>query len=384
MILSEFGMIDTVKIQDAIQDAIAITNRNIIKFQDFFPCRSSINEKYPYSFDHTSYHFGFWCGLVWLSYELTRDEKIKCYGQKLTKAICHTLNKQEFPDCNLGFYAIPSAGADYRFTGNPASKRAIIDATNALLQKYHSESGIICSHNRELKRDHLICLISNLINAQLLLHAYRQTGNQQYCNIAQKSIETTIQNNIRPDGKTFFRSYYHKRTRELTRIPSTTSTLSTNSGHSLRAYGWTLYGLSLLYAQTSELFYAELFETVFTYLSHHICPIDFSSYLPETNESQEESFHPSRALIALALTEMLKREELPDTTLSAYAKTASLIINDLVDCFAISPDTNNEGLLSIRNRTEGYPLRAYLDGDYFYLELLMNSVSDRHSFWHAM
>lgn len=404
MIISESSFSDTQKIKKAIDQAIIIIRRNIIKFQDCFPAEYTLNGIYKYSYgnEQSLYCHGFWCGIIWLLYEITGDVKVRCYGEKLTLSIRNILGKSGFSYSDHGFLVIPSCIAEYQFTKNSLAKETAIAAADSLLTKYNRTSSIICSFDNELEENWISCKTSNLLNIQLLFYAWQLTGNSKYHEVAQQNMDLIINHNICEDGKTYFRSYFDKGTGKFM-SHSLTYAPFLDDGTETRSYAWVLYGLAVIYSATKDAVYKEKFDKVFQYLICHADPDDI--YFRDLNACAETAcVHEQEAkrlanvrftqdpdkqfpdststvIIAGALVQMLKNKEIVS---QAYQKTASRLLNILIDRFAVNPDTNHEGLLT-GGYMLGVPLTAAtstLCGDYFYFELLLNSCFSRDSFWY--
>lgn len=390
MLIAESSLVDEQKIKKAIDHAVMIIKRNMIKFQDYFPMEYSLNGIYKYSHGtgESLYWRGFWCGMIWLLYEITGDVKVRCYGEKLTRSIHHILGKEGLSYSDHGFLMIPSCIADYKYTESSTAKETAIAAADSLLTKYSRTSNIICSFDNELNENCISCKISNLLNIQLLFYAWHLTGNSKYGEVAQQNRQLIMENNICEDGKTYFRSYFDIKSGRLL-SHSLEYEPFLDDGTETRTYAWALYGLAVIYSATKDAVYKDKFDKVFTYFISH-AESDGIYFRNLHTMGGAPCIHgqaanripdsTSTVIIAGALVQMLKNKEIVS---EAYQKTASRLLNILIDRFAVNSDTNHEGLL-----TGGYmlgvpltPATSTLCGDYFYLELLLNSCFQRDSFW---
>ena len=108
------------KLENAIDNAVTITGRNFIKFQDIIPDLYTINGIYPYHYglagqNSTQKSFrGFWPGIIWLMYELLKKDHLKCYAQKQTHQIANSIIQKNMNLSNHGFFIIPSCVPDIR------------------------------------------------------------------------------------------------------------------------------------------------------------------------------------------------------------------------------------------------------------------------------
>lgn len=371
------------KLERAVEKITVITDRNIVKFQNRFPYECTVKGRYPFAvaLDNNGWirwTNGFWGGIVWLLYEIRRDAATRYFGQKLTHFINEMLNKKIFSYSDIGFFTIPCCISDFRETQNSAARETIVTAADSLLVKYDPHLGFICSDEKELAQDLLTCNTSNLLNTQLLFHAYTFTKNTEYIDIAKKNIEKIVKDNIPDNGISCFRSYYNRKTGE--KLDPEKSSMFFNNGRiiSPRSCAWALYGLAVRYSCTKEQSYADRFDAVFNYLvSKKIEDKLYTTFFCGKNIFPDST---SSAIIAAALTEMLKNNEMRK---DKYKNECIRLLNLLVDKNSCDPSTNNEGL--IKNGflyTVSKESCSTILGDYFYFETLVNILTDRQSVWY--
>lgn len=394
--MHSFSIVNSDKLQNAVENAKSITKRNIIKFQDYMPIYCSSNGIYPYqkNFDAKDNNYnwarGFWAGIVWLLYELEPKNYIKIYGEKLTQSIQANINKRGLGHSNMGFLVIPSCIPNYRFTKSSIAKETVIMAANNLMTKYNSLNKFICYYDHELDGNVLCCIISNLINSQLLNFAYKFSGNLKYKEVAKNDVDSVIENNIALSGKTFFSEFFDKNTGRRMDGPDSLLMHSgedvpllsykTSDGFSTRAYAWALYGLAINYALTKNDYYKERFSAVFDFLELNSEKDKiYSSNFYETNRYVPDS--TSTAIIAAALSDYVKNDEITD---NKYLHALSRLANMLIEIHSVSAQTNKECLLYHGYASEnGEKTKSTLFGDYFYFEMLVNLLKERESFWYT-
>lgn len=366
----------------ALKNAEIITLRNIIKFQEAFPCSHTHDGIYRYVSKNDSdiWWHGFWCGIVWLLYELTKAEHVRCYGEHLTCGINRLLKNKGLSYSDIGFLVLPGCGSDFTLTGSTLARETVLCAADSLLTKYHPVSNIICSHDYEHQDTVLSCKISNLINVQILSFAGLLTGSTKYRKIALKNMEIIANGNIARDGRTYFYSFYDKATGILTTdcpVPHPKSV----QRHETRAYAWALYGLMLCYKATGNTLYSERFRSVYSYLFRHI---EENIIFRDTLQDGRAYDSTSTAITAAALTQMYwLTEDSPADLRTEYQKAASRLLNLLIDHYTPDPSSTWEGLLThgFIHSTPVITSESTVCGDYFYLEALMNCRNSRNSCW---
>lgn len=379
------SVIDKNKLQNAVDNALLITNRNFIKFQDIIPEFYTVNGRYQYMYSYIDRlsvldsFWGFWPGIIWLAYELTGNDCFRCYEQKLIQHLYTTLCERSMKTSNHGFHIIPCCVPGIRISQNKIAEKSIILAADSLTDTFFSLGKFICSSTEEFAGNTHCVLISNLINNRILDFAYELSGNENYLKVAETDRKTIISSNIDQNGCTYFRRYFDKNSGELLNNRGDL-TYTVDIGLTMRSYAWALYGLSINYSATKDPFYAQKFNLVFDYIKKHEQSHGFISARLSESEHSKKADSTSAAIIFAALVDFLNNDEINNDT---YADTLSKIANTLVDEYSINPSSTNEGLIS-HAYIEKVNLagESYILGDYFYLEALTSLLKKHKSFWH--
>lgn len=379
-ITSVYGITESL-LQNAIEVCIRKTDFHMMKFVERYPAEYAVNGRYGYLRDGKgSGWLGFWGGLVWLSYLMTREKRTRFYGKRLTGYICSLL-KEELIHSDLGFLVMPSCVADYRMTGSEGALAAVNMAARSLLEKYNAKSGVICSSKSENLNDLPSYKISNLLNIQVLVEANKFMGDDRFGEVAAKNLELICRNNIREDGRTGFRVLAGKDPRGV----------AVDDGET-RAYAWALYGMAVCHATTGDRKYLERFEKVFQYLqAYKKDKTYYYEYLDGTaNEGRMDS--TSAAIVAAAFTEVLQNRELyegrisgTDRWLKEWQEELGRLLNLLIFEYAAPSDGKEESILLGAEvfSGNGHRSTSTLCGDYFYMETLIRNIKTVESFWHV-
>ena len=383
-IISEYNIaLNEQKIHSAIDEVIKITRRNIIKFYRGFPTRVTENGVYNYQSDGDNsdiWWSGFWGGITWLAYESTGDYTIRCYGEKITDSVYRSIRKMGMGHNDIGMFVILTCMADYKICKNKLIKETLVEAADSLLTRYTQNHHILASFDFERDNDVLTLKISGMLNVMLLKYAYSFTGNVKYKEAFLHTVNLIIKHNILPDGKTYFNTYFDKLSGKAidTKVPYI---VWEDDGKRTRHYAWALYSLANLYSMTKNSLYAERFDKVFDYMKSLWDKGDiFHSTFK--NENPLDTISP--AIISAAITEMIRNDEIKEC--SKYAFAAAEILNRLIDDFSVKASDHAEGLLygaHLFGVTKTNNQSALL-GDYFYFEALMNSITNRQSYWYTV
>src|SRR5690554_3433477 len=92
---------------------------------------------------------GFWPGILWYSYENTRDENLLNSAKHYTE-ILEPLTRLPAYDHDLGFQLFCSYGNGYRLTGDEKYKEIVLNAADTLATLFNPKIGCILSLPREV------------------------------------------------------------------------------------------------------------------------------------------------------------------------------------------------------------------------------------------
>ena len=388
MILSEICKKNNIdlkeeKIRSAIDEVVKITRRNIIKFQGRFPTRVTQNGIYGYQKDfnvHDLWWRGFWGGIIWLAYEYTNDYKIRCYGERITESVYHSIKKSGMGHNDIGMFVILTCIADYRICHNKLAKELVVESADSLLTRYNQNNHILISFDFERDNDVLTLKISGMLNVMLLKYAYNFTGNIKYKEAFQHTVNLITRHNILSDGKTYFNTYFDKLSGKPidTRVPYI---VWEDDGKRTRSYAWALYALANLYSMTHDNFYLERFDKVFDYMKS-LCQGD-NIFHPEFSEHGPiDTVSP--AIMVGAIAEMVRNDEIPGA--GKYAEMAAYLLDILIDKYSVKAEEHAEGLLYGAHlfKVTTNDMQSVILSDYFYFEALLSSVTKRKSYWYTL
>lgn len=106
---------------------------------------------------------GFYPGILWLSYEFTKDQDILKKAEYATALVED--NKNYTHDHDIGFMIYSSYGNGYRITKNEKYKQVIIEAAKTAVKRYDPKVKSILSWAPNVARDWKFpVIIDNMIN----------------------------------------------------------------------------------------------------------------------------------------------------------------------------------------------------------------------------
>ena len=196
-------------IEQAVHQATAIVKGNLKDFTDFFQSPNTENGFY-WQTENVEWTTGFWTGVVWLAYELTKDEEFKKTGEVHVDSFLNRIQKKiDVNYHDMGFLYSLSCVAAYKLCGSEKGKEAAILAADHLLTRYRENGEFIQAWGNvgDPKDYHLI--IGCLLNLPLLLYwAAEVTEIQNILKKACKHIHTAMQY-VWEDHSTYHTYYNH-------------------------------------------------------------------------------------------------------------------------------------------------------------------------------
>jgi unsaturated chondroitin disaccharide hydrolase len=211
---------------------------------------NSANWKYV---DYKDWTCGFWPGILWMNYEITKDT--------LWKKAADTFSSQLIPlsqipviDHDLGFEIFCSYGNAYRLTKNLAYKKILLATADTLATLYNPKVGTLLSWPRNAPGIdwplHHNTIMDNMMNLELLFWASRNGGSKKLYNIAYKHAETTMKNHFRKDYSSYHVVLYDTATGK--KVKGITHQGYSDSSMWARGQAWAIYGFTMVYRETRD------------------------------------------------------------------------------------------------------------------------------------
>lgn len=176
--------------KSAIEQTLATTRLNIKRFGDQFPIVSLGDGKYHLT-DHTSWTEGFWSGILWLSYEYSKDPEIHAAAIKSVDSLKKRLEaKQGLDHHDIGFLYSLSAKARWIVDKDEDSRLLALQAADILMKRWRSAPQLFQAWGPEgddANGGRII--IDCLMNLPLLYWATQQTGDRSYADCASMQAE---------------------------------------------------------------------------------------------------------------------------------------------------------------------------------------------------
>ncbi len=323
---------------------------------------------------------GFWGGMMWQMYALTGKEFYKEIAENNEKKLDADLMDYDKLDHDNGFKWLPTAVANYRMTGNKASRNRGLLAASNLAGRYNSAGRFIRAWNNwDLENDRTgWAIIDCMMNLPLLYWASEELKDPRFTQIATGHADTARDCFVRGDG-----SVNHI----VSFDPINGGMIESFGGQGYgvgsswtRGQSWGLYGFVLSYLHTKDASYLETAQRIANYFMANIpqsglIPVDFRQ---PADVAWEDS--TAAAIAACGLIELAKLTEGRQSGL--YLNSALKMLTALTEkSFNWNEDEDN----LLTKCTAAYHDKEHefsiIYGDYYFLEALMKLVGRELFIW---
>jgi len=207
---------------------------------------------------------GFYPGCLWYLYEYSKDQKIKDDAMMMTARV--EQEKYTTNNHDVGFMLYCSFGNGLRITGEESYNEVLLTGAKSLSTRFRSNIGCIQSWGSN-KKWQCPVIIDNMMNLELLMWAFKKSGDSSYYRIAVSHADTTMKYHYRPDYSTYHVVSYDTITGKV-QVRQTAQGFSDESAWS-RGQSWGLYGYTMMYRETKLDRYLQQAEHIADFLINH-------------------------------------------------------------------------------------------------------------------
>lgn len=321
---------------------------------------------------------GFWPGILWLAYQHTGRSGYAEYAREIEEKMDVMLDGFDTLDHDVGFMWQLSAGADYRLTGNEASRRRCLKAASFLASRFHIKGSYIQAWNREPGWAIADCTM----NLALLYWASAEIGDSRFAQIADTHAQTVLDHIVRPDGSANHIVCFDMES-GVCREALGGQGSAPDSAWS-RGAAWCLYGLALCHHFTANPAYLNCAKRVCHFFAanlpeDHVAHWDFRVER-KVDTPRDTSATACAACGMLEISRHVSRWEKP-----VYENMAYRILKSLTEHYSNLGDDSRQEFL--RGGTGNYPAGVNINvgiiyGDYFYMEALSRMTGNDNIFWY--
>lgn len=377
----------------AVQCALQTVDANRITFADRYPDNTTVDNVYPLrraqngfaTGDNYGWTTSFWPGILWLAYELTRDDAYRALGEKhVANFVSRVENKIDLDTHDIGFLYTLACVAPWRLTGNEAARQAALQAAEHLMTRYLPAVGVFQAWGMlDDPRLRGNTIIDSLMNMPLLYWASDQTGDPRFAEAAKRHTAQLRDHVVREDNTTYHTYYWDIETGEP--LGGKTAQGHADGSCWARGQAWAFYGFTLNYRYTKDETFLQTAQRCADYFLDHL-PEDHVVYWDLTfgDGSGEERDSSAAAIAVCGLQEMARW--LPEgARRQRYLCAAEAILTSLVSGYAGYHDPTSNALLlhSVYDKPKSIGVdEGCLWGDYFYLEALTRALKpDWQLYW---
>ncbi|CAG7607409.1 Unsaturated glucuronyl hydrolase [Paenibacillus solanacearum] len=371
--------------KQAIDDAVEKVRRNIGKFGDGYP---HVGQQGSYSGNlnpNNEWTSGFWSGLLWLSYEYTKDPVFREAAAATVDSFHRRLiHNEAIEHHDIGFLYTLSSKAQWMIEHDETAKQLTVQAAEKLYGRWRAEGGYIQAWGPiGCPEQGGRIIIDCLMNLPLLYWASQTTGEARFAEIAVAHAELSRRYLVRGDDSSYHTFYFDQQTGEP--VGGATAQGYRHGSTWTRGQAWGVYGFALSYRYTGDAAYLETSKRMARYFLAHL-PEDQVAYWDFDVPVQGGTYRDSSAsaIVCAALLELL--EQLPDGDPDRAWLQQGLerSLRSLTERYAAIGQPEAEGLLlhgSYSVRGNNAPDDFMIWGDYYYLEALLRVECGIKGYW---
>lgn len=314
---------------------------------------------------------GFYPGCLWYLYENTNDQKIKADAMAMTSRV--EQEKYTTSNHDVGFMLYCSFGNGLRVTGEESYNEVLLTGARSLSTRFNPEIGCIQSWEGNQKWQFPV-IIDNMMNLELLMWAFRKSGDSSFYHIAVTHSDTTIKNHFRPDYSSFHVVSYDTLTGKVM-VRQTHQGYSNESAWA-RGQVWGLYGFTTMYRDTKLRRYLNQAKGIAEFLINHpnmpenkIPYWDFNA--PDIPDAPRDA--SAGAIMASALIEL--SQYVDHESSQKYLKIAEIQLRTLASPEYLAKEGEN-GNFILKHGVGHLPGDSEVDvpltyADYYFIEALL-------------
>ena len=323
-----------------------------------------------------SWTSGFFPGSLWYLFEETGNDVLKKYAEQFTSYLEYL--QYSTTNHDIGWIINSSVQNGYQFTQNENYKNIVVQTAKSLIHRFNPTVGCIRCWDeskwiKELGFDFPVN-IDNMMNLELLMKAFKFSGDSTFREIAVQHADNTIKNQFRTDFSSYHVVNFNSHTGEV-KNKKTVQGYSDESSWA-RGQAWGLYGFTMMYRETGLIHYLTQAVNIANFLTTHMnfpedkIPFwDFDSPdIPNTNRDASAG-----AIMCSALVELSGYVDKEQS--SKYLSIASQqLINLSSEFYRAALGTNGNFIL--KHAVGSLPANYEVDvpvsyADYYYIEALI-------------
>jgi unsaturated chondroitin disaccharide hydrolase len=320
--------------------------------------------------DELMWTSGFYPGILWYTYNITKDNKWKKEAIKRTEVFENFKHIKEHHD--IGFMMFPAYGKGYEFNQKEEYKDILLTSAKSLATRYNPNVGTIKSWSNKMHprwKQH-ITIIDNMLNLELLFWSAKNGGPKEHYDMAVKHAETTMKNHFRKDLTSWHVLEYDS-------INGNVLNRHTKQGFSddsrwSRGQAWGIYGYTMVYKETKDKKFLEFAKKI----SDRYLELLPEDYIPcwdfdLRNKPNEEKDASAAAVVASAFLDLSQLLENKVEKEKYYNFAIKILASLGSEKYSGVGKTDSFLLHSTGAKSLGWEIDvALIYADYYYIEAL--------------
>ena len=337
----------------------------------------------PLGMTKTFWTNGFWAGILWQLYSVTKDERYADIARYTEDVLHSCLTEADgLATHDIGYLFLPSAVLHYKLTGD---KDALNDATvaaNLLAGRFNPVGNYIRAWNGKTLPGFApgdpemhtagVTIIDCMLNLPLLYWAAEITEDPRYRHIAMKHADMAMRNFIREDGSVIHIIEFDPETGAY--VDNFGGQGYTKGSSWTRGQSWGLYGFTASYKHTQKQEYLDTARKIAAYFLSNI-PAD--GLIPEDFRQPPEPWAQDDIAACAASCGLIELAGLvPEDEGKAYLDAALKMLKAIDERSADwNPDTDGitmrgTSAYHVRDKVHGWN-KNYVYADYFFIEAVL-------------
>tara|TARA_R110002049_G_scaffold73986_2_gene191123 strand:+ start:19974 stop:21200 length:1227 start_codon:yes stop_codon:yes gene_type:complete len=313
---------------------------------------------------------GFYPGILWYAYDVTKNEKWKEEAIKRTEIFEDFKNITEHHD--IGFMMFPAYGKGYEIGEKEEYKDILLTSANSLASRFNPNVGTIKSWSNKMHprwKEH-ITIIDNMLNLELLFWAAKNGGDSKLYDIAVKHAETTMENHFREDLTSWHVIEYDSINGKV--LNHHTKQGFADDSRWSRGQAWGVYGYTMVYKETKDKkfldFAQKITDKYLDLLPEDMVPAwDFDVQ----NDPKEEKDASAAAVVAAALLDLSTFVENKEDQERYYNAAIKMLASLGSENYSGVGKADSFLLHSTGAKSLGHEIDvALIYADYYYIEAL--------------
>lgn len=373
-------------LKDACDYSIEKTREKLKEFTYAVPSITAPNGQYS-SMKNENWATGFWPGMVWIAYALTKDKDFLNTGKIqsiLFKERLETNNNMQHHD--IGFLYSLSAVADYILTGDAVARETGIDAAYKLTKMYRKIPGIIQRQGDLDNHEDVntgVFIVDCMNNVPLLFWANKQNGDSFLYEVAYNHMKNSMNSLIKPNGRVIHHGVADIVTGEIHADPNRSQGKGGDDATWARGQAWAIAGLPITYSYTGKREFLETAKKVAVFFLNRMpsdLVADWDLYYTDDLTQRDTS---ASSIAASGLLEIAEYLEEDDPYKEIFKNAAYRILESLAKNYLTKGEPDNMGILNAGVYCYNYKGtdEPNLWGDYYFMEALYRIFGDFKRFW---